>query len=253
MKTAGGSGGFTLVEIAIVLVVVGLLLGGILKGQEMINNAKVRSIADRQVSLKVAWHKFVDRFGGLPGDYELADSYIAGTEPGDGDGAIDENEAPLAFQHLTAAGYLRCAQCTQTRTSSGITPTAANSLVNNYGGVMSIWDDATHYAFPTAAHSHGVANTPRLMSHTGPRIPSNILAEVDRKIDDGVPNTGDMRFNRYDPTGAEEPAVAECTKTDAAGGTAGSLPKTSSAGANFWRPAQVTPPVYGNCGASIFI
>ena len=39
--------GFTLVEIAIVLVIIGLLLGGILKGQEMITQAKIKnSIAD---------------------------------------------------------------------------------------------------------------------------------------------------------------------------------------------------------------
>ncbi len=43
--------GFALVDIAIVLVIIGLLLGGILKGQELINNAKVRAIDDRQNSL----------------------------------------------------------------------------------------------------------------------------------------------------------------------------------------------------------
>ncbi|MBE8158261.1 MAG: prepilin-type N-terminal cleavage/methylation domain-containing protein, partial [Betaproteobacteria bacterium] len=61
--------GVTLVEIAIVLVIIGLLLGGILKGQELINNAKVRAIADRQNSMKVAWFSFIDRFQALPGDY----------------------------------------------------------------------------------------------------------------------------------------------------------------------------------------
>ena len=63
------SNGFTLVEIAIVLVIIGLLLGGVLKGQELINNAKVRSIADRQISMKVAWFAFLDRFAALPGRF----------------------------------------------------------------------------------------------------------------------------------------------------------------------------------------
>ena len=36
--------GFTLVEIAIVLVIIGLLLGGVLKGQELINSAKVKNL-----------------------------------------------------------------------------------------------------------------------------------------------------------------------------------------------------------------
>ncbi len=44
--------GFTLVEIAIVLVIIGLLLGGVLKGQEMIENARIKSVVgDRQLGI----------------------------------------------------------------------------------------------------------------------------------------------------------------------------------------------------------
>ena len=71
-------GGFTLVEIAIVLVIIGLLLGGILKGQELINNAKVRSVADRQNSLKAAWFGFVDRYNFIPGDSKRAIQLVPG-------------------------------------------------------------------------------------------------------------------------------------------------------------------------------
>ena len=236
--------GFTLVEIAIVLVIIGLLLGGILKGQELINNAKVRAIADRQNSLKVAWFSFIDRFAAIPGDHIQASTYITGAANGNGDGFLLESDAPLAFQHLASAGYLRCGHCTETNQAATIKPTAANSLVNNYGGVMSIWHDSTHYATPNT----GTAAA-RLQVHTGPRIPSNILAEVDRKIDDGVPNSGDMRFNEYDPTGTTTAPVGECTKTDGTGATGGALADT----ADFWRPANSEPPVYQNCGASVFI
>lgn len=239
--------GFTLVEIAIVLVIIGLLLGGILKGQELINNAKVRAIADRQNSLKVAWFSFIDRFASIPGDHIQASTYITGAANGNGDGFLLESDAPLAFQHLAAAGYLRCGHCTETATAS-VKPSAANSLINNYGGVMSIWHDSTHFAIPSGGNP-----TARLQVHTGPRIPSNILAEVDRKIDDGVPNTGDLRFNKYDPTGTTEAPVADCTKSDAGGANAGLLNTTATAGAHFWRPAGAQPPVYQNCGASVFI
>ena len=71
-------GGFTLVEIAIVLVIIGLLLGGILKGQELINNAKVRSVADRQNSLKAAWFGFIDRYNFIPGDSSTRGAIGAG-------------------------------------------------------------------------------------------------------------------------------------------------------------------------------
>ena len=60
--------GFTLVEIAIVLVVIGLLLGGILKGQQLINSARVRNMADQNSGVQAAYYGFIDRFRNLPGD-----------------------------------------------------------------------------------------------------------------------------------------------------------------------------------------
>jgi prepilin-type N-terminal cleavage/methylation domain-containing protein len=60
--------GFTLVEIAIVLVVIGLLLGGILKGQQLINSARVRNLADQNSGVQAAYYGFIDRFRNLPGD-----------------------------------------------------------------------------------------------------------------------------------------------------------------------------------------
>jgi len=70
--------GFTLVEIAIVLVIIGLLLGGVLKGQEMITNAKVRNLADQGSGIKAAFFAFQDRYKALPGDYRIASQNIAG-------------------------------------------------------------------------------------------------------------------------------------------------------------------------------
>ena len=55
--------GFTLVEIAIVLVMIGLLLGGILKGQELINGARVRNLADMNAGVQAAYYGFIDRYG----------------------------------------------------------------------------------------------------------------------------------------------------------------------------------------------
>ncbi|MCY4325802.1 MAG: prepilin-type N-terminal cleavage/methylation domain-containing protein, partial [Betaproteobacteria bacterium] len=96
MKASTKQGrGFTLVEIAIVLVIIGLLLGGILKGQELIDTAKVRAIADRQSALKIAWFSFVDRYGAIPGDWDRANFHLKGVKESNGDGIIDVNESPL--------------------------------------------------------------------------------------------------------------------------------------------------------------
>ncbi len=238
--------GFTLVEIAIVLVIIGLLLGGILKGQELINNAKVRAIADRQNSLKIAWFSFIDRFSALPGDYAQANIYITGAASGNGDGIIQEGDSDLVFQHLTSAGYLRCPQCTNTARVRR--PTVEGSLINTYGGIMSIWHDADYYSIRGGA----AGGTPRLMIHTGGRIPSNIIGEVDRKIDDGSPNSGDFVFNYYDTGGFNQilPLIEECMKQNEDGSKDGDLYADAI---QYWRPANSSPPVEQNCGASVFI
>ena len=60
--------GFTLVEIAIVLVIIGLLLGGILKGQEMITQAKIKNAIADFSGISAAYHGYVDRYKKIPGD-----------------------------------------------------------------------------------------------------------------------------------------------------------------------------------------
>ncbi len=70
--------GFTLIEIAIVLVIIGLLLGGVLKGQELITGARVRNLISQQDGIKAAFFGFQDRYRALPGDYAAASTNING-------------------------------------------------------------------------------------------------------------------------------------------------------------------------------
>jgi prepilin-type N-terminal cleavage/methylation domain-containing protein len=60
--------GFTLVEIAIVLVIIGLLLGGVLKGQEMIENSRIKSVVGDMNGVSAAYNSYLDRYHALPGD-----------------------------------------------------------------------------------------------------------------------------------------------------------------------------------------
>src|SRR5260221_8887750 len=68
MNSVRKSQGFTLVEIAIVLVIIGLLLGGILKGQEMITQAKIKNVIADFSGISAAYHGYVDRYKKIPGD-----------------------------------------------------------------------------------------------------------------------------------------------------------------------------------------
>ena len=113
--------GFTLVEIAIVLVIIGLLLGGILKGQELINSAKAKSFAQDFRTIQTALYGFQDRYKALPGDFSGArlTGSINGATPTTvtataSNGQIDGNwdsptageESCLFWQHLRLAGFL---------------------------------------------------------------------------------------------------------------------------------------------------
>ena len=85
--------GFTLVEIAIVLVIIGLLVGGVLKGQSMIHNAKVKRVVGTADEMRAAIYTYYDRFGHLPGDANR-------------NGQITAAESPGVFQDLMQANII---------------------------------------------------------------------------------------------------------------------------------------------------
>lgn len=86
--------GFTLVELAVVMIIIGILIGGILKGQEMITNARVTATASEMESIQAAYNAFVDKYNVQPGDMNNPAARIAQCGAvcalvGDGDGIID--------------------------------------------------------------------------------------------------------------------------------------------------------------------
>ena len=84
--------GFTLIEIAVVLIIVGLLVGGILKGQAMIDNAKVKRVTEDMEGLRAATFAFLDRYGMYPGDENAAAAPPGDTNDGDNDGLFEETD-----------------------------------------------------------------------------------------------------------------------------------------------------------------
>lgn len=74
MRKSNMQSGFTLIELAIVLVVIGLLLGGVLKGAELITGARVRNIANQSSGVQAAYYAFVDRYRRIPGDMDAKEA-----------------------------------------------------------------------------------------------------------------------------------------------------------------------------------
>src|SRR5256714_16757 len=95
MKSMHKAQGFTLVEIAIVLVIIGLLLGGILKGQEMITQAKIKNVIADFSGISAAYHGYVDRYKKIPGDDPCAGAG-AGLTVGNCGTAVARWAAPAA-------------------------------------------------------------------------------------------------------------------------------------------------------------
>jgi prepilin-type N-terminal cleavage/methylation domain-containing protein len=208
------SKGFTLIEIAIVLVIIGLLLGGVLKGQELITGARVRNLISQQDGVKAAFFGFQDRYRALPGDYATASTNINCPSPGctngDGNGRIEAPNGAGAFEdlqawsHLTGAGFLNGSYVA----GSGVAvPSDTTNPKNPYSVYMQIVYDGVY--------GTGTTGTPAPAKHnvkTGGQIPVEIIAEVDRKIDDGKPASGAFQFSPYIPTaGFTAPSLANCT------------------------------------------
>jgi prepilin-type N-terminal cleavage/methylation domain-containing protein len=206
--------GFTLVEIAIVLVIVGLLIGAIMQGEQLIRSARVRSVISEQEAVGIAVLAFQDRYRALPGDYREASTAIgcAACADGNGNGRIETTgsipEYILVWSHLAGAGFLNASFAAASGTT---TPSADNTPTNAFGAHLQVIFDENWGYSANATRRHNVK--------TGNQIPVEILAEVDRKMDDGLPTFGRFQFSPYAavaPAPAWGGAVDSCTTQDLA-------------------------------------
>jgi len=161
--------GFTLVELAIVLVIIGLLIGGILKGRQMITNAKIKRVKSDIDGIVSAVFSYQDKYGYLPGD-DPQDRFNLGAT-GNGNGIIDTNEQVLVWRDLIAAGLVAGDSSKTNETEVAKRHPFGGMYVFRYDGAL-----GKNYIF--------VDN-----------IPSDIAKSLDEKYDDGKYNTGDIRAN----------------------------------------------------------
>jgi prepilin-type N-terminal cleavage/methylation domain-containing protein len=192
MKVRNTQRGFTLIEIAIVLLIIGLLLGGVMKGQSMINSARVRSLANDLTGIEAAWISFQDRYRSIPGDYGKADTHIDTTAKSGNANAIveDGEEVGAVWQHLSAAGFISGAYSGGSLSAeSQADCTEATCPSNPFNGFYKISNSSN--AMGSDVNSHELS--------TGGNIPVEVMYELDLKIDDGNPETG--RFRALDDAG----------------------------------------------------
>ena len=96
---------FSLIELSVVLVIVGVLMGAIFKGQDLLDVAKVRSVVHDFQHIKIAIHNYQDTYGALPGDDPQADTrFGSGVVKGNGNGFVESAESAHVWEHLNKAG-----------------------------------------------------------------------------------------------------------------------------------------------------
>lgn len=195
MQQRAATYGFTLVELAIVLVIVGLISGGVIAGSSMIRNAEVQSIGADLKDMEDAVQNFKDHYRALPGDFPTATmQWGAVTEDGNDDGMINDpviDEALRAWQHLSLAEMVKGSYTGATSPSGHILAglNVPESKVDMGGYVFNTLADAMLGGAP-AGTSITVA---RLADTALTYIPLLTPAEafnLDRKFDDGQPGSG---------------------------------------------------------------
>ncbi|MEO5352558.1 MAG: prepilin-type N-terminal cleavage/methylation domain-containing protein [Magnetococcus sp. XQGC-1] len=175
--------GFTLIEISIVLIIVGLLLGGVLKGQTMVKNSKIKRIAADSQAFIASANSYVDSYWALPGDDTgTAARWSAGITAGDGSGLVGGETFPTATagnEDLLAIGHLRCAELLK-----GSCAAAATLPRNSVGGVIGIVDGS-------GANDNVFGMDTKTICQSA--IEFEYAQVYDTQFDDGVGTTGTIR------------------------------------------------------------
>lgn len=198
--------GFTLIELAIVMVIIALLIAGILSGKELLQQARVRTLMKQIAEIFTDYNTFLSKYGSPPGDLANASTLLSGLEDGDGDGLINtEQERKNVFLHMKQAKLLRSA-----------------SFVNNYLGYVvfqtrvpevqiellsvgpsfsaALIDEKVDVAPLGFGFGRGPINVIRMGDLRNP-VPTDlqeIMLIVDKNMDDGRYNDGVVRQDNCD-------------------------------------------------------
>lgn len=200
--------GFTLVELAVVMIIIGLLIGGVLKGQELISNAQITSTIAQAKGIEGATSTFRDMYNAMPGDLtnpavRLPNCAGACASVGDGNGRLDlapgaamtaGSESVVFWAHLNAADLFSGVDGSGTIAWGQALPEA------NVGGGFSVgFTGNGALTAQTGGNGRGghylaLRGDPgaAVAAANGP-LSASQAARIDRKMDDGNPNGGSVR------------------------------------------------------------
>ena len=173
--------GFTLVEIAIVLVIIGLLLGGILKGQEMITQAKIKNVIADFSGISAAYHGYQDRYRAIPGDDPGSTRWGLTPPASAGDGVV------AGTYNSTTAGVETRLWWDHLRRSGFVAGNGEQQPFNAVSGMIGVQTGSGVPATPTALGGFSG------LIVCSANLPDKIAIAVDTQVDDGAGTTGSVR------------------------------------------------------------
>ncbi len=214
MQTRQSERGFTLVELAIVMIIIGLLIGGILKGQELIGNARISASVSQLKAFETAINTFRDKYSGYPGDILAPNNRVPNctnmcNQAGNGNGQIGAAGAGNALATAANENSAALAQLVASDMFAGVDPqnptatasSAGTNLVSsNIAGTMKLLYDAGGAAVGGSvgalAAGHYVrwdsSTTGASAAGTGNVLTPSQAARIDRKMDDGTSDAGSV-------------------------------------------------------------
>lgn len=205
--------GFTLVELAVVMIIIGLLIGGVLKGQELINNAQIAATVAQVKSIDAATTTFRDMYAAYPGDIRTPGSRLPNCTAAPcntvhataGDNALNRlpnaygaaDEAASFFSHLNAADLLTGINPADgavwgglypaAKIAGGFHPSSATGLVGEFANAaLAVTPFGGFYLTITANPAAAPSDATGVIS-------PNQAARIDARIDDGLPGAGSVR------------------------------------------------------------
>ena len=258
MKSTNKEQGFTLIELSIVLVIIGLIVGGVLVGQDLIKAAEVRATISQIEKYNTAVRTFQGKFGGIPGDLANATAVSFGlltdasATGGDGNGLLESTSGshsylagePLLFwNELTNAGLIDGAYGTSPAIThatfaggqANTTNLTTTALINEFvppaklgrGNSVIVGAGANGFNYYIIGGIGSVTvNTGVYAAGTNNLTPIE-ANNIDKKTDDGMPVSGNIQATDIKGTVVDQVAIASATTglptapTNAASSTSG--------------------------------
>lgn len=194
--------GFTLVELAIVLVIVGLVLGGVLKGQEMVTQSKIKNVISDFSGISAAYYGYQDRYRAMPGDDPNAGLRWTGSVPGNGNGQVQgrynsqvaTDESRLWWEHLRRAGF--------------VAGEGTRQPFNVLAGLIGV--QSGDGGSPVGPALGGFVS----LLVCSANLHDKIAIAVDGQIDDGAPHTGAVRGQLHTGPNPDITAAAASVYTE---------------------------------------